>query len=144
MKLQHQMFLAALTVAMEAQNQPRAGKLAVAYGICNRARKDRQSLTDVIFRKFQFSCWNTDSPTRMNLDDLQDVILEECMDVLTAAYHLTETDPTKGATHYLNEELTKKIRGGTLPSWAADPTDNTKVNESLVTVRIAEHTFLIA
>lgn len=149
MRLERQIFLTALTVAMEAQGEPRQGKLAVAYNICNRARKDRLSLTDVVFRKFQYSCWNSDSNTRMNLDVLPDPIIEECVDLVRSAYDQTEPDPTNGATHYLNVELTKSIRarsgqGFTLPEWAADPSDPSKVNEALVTARIKEHTFLIA
>jgi len=52
-------------------------------------------------------------------------------------------DPVGGATHYLNEAVTKKIRKGTFPAWAADPNDPTKIHEAKVTTRIGRHTFLL-
>jgi hypothetical protein len=45
----------------------------------------------------------------------------------------TLEDLSKNADHYLNVELTKRLRGGTLPSW---------VDLSKVTVVIGNHTFL--
>ena len=56
--------LLAATVKMEAEGEPYAGKLAVAFVICNRARYHGRSLKDVIFDPYDFSCWNTASPTR--------------------------------------------------------------------------------
>lgn len=41
-------------------------------------------------------------------------------------------DLSKNADHYLNVELTKRIRGGTLPSW---------VDLSKVTIVMGNHTF---
>jgi len=91
------------------------------------------SIPDTVFRNYQFSCWNTDSHTRLNLDIIPDVILMEGYKASVAAYFKLLDDPTKGATHYLNEELTRKIRGGTLPGW---------FDENKITARIGKHTFL--
>lgn len=46
-------------------------------------------------------------------------------------------DITKNADHYLNVEVTRRIRGGTLPKWAQESIENGKV-----TVVIGNHTFL--
>lgn len=53
----------------EAGGEPFEGKLAVAYVIRNRLIR-WGSVTDVIFAPFQFSCWNTESATRKNLDQI--------------------------------------------------------------------------
>lgn len=42
--------------------------------------------------------------------------LTECSNLITQIEQGCP-DPSLGATHYLNIELTKQIRGGTLPSW---------------------------
>jgi len=49
-----------------------------------------------------------------------------------SAYYGIEHDPTHGADHYLNEPLTRRLRGGTLPFW---------VTQLEKTVRIGQHTF---
>ena len=46
-------------------------------------------------------------------------------------------DLTKNADHYLNVEVTRRMRGGTLPKWAEEDIKNGKV-----TVVIGSHTFL--
>ena len=122
-----------LTVEQEAGWEPDEGKLAVAYVIVNRANASKASIMDTVFRNMQFSCWNPDSPTRMNLDVVPDHILRSCYKAAMAAYFRLSEDPSKGASHYLNEEETRKRRGGNLPGW---------FDESKVTVRIGRHTFL--
>jgi len=129
MDFRDEIYLLVLTVVMEAGGEPIEGKLGVAYVIINRG----DSIPDTIFRSYQFSCWNTDSPTRMNLDIIPNLVLMEAYKAAVAAYFKLVDDPTKGATHYLNEEITRKMRGGTLPSW---------FDESKVTTRIGKHTFL--
>lgn len=123
----------AYTVGQEAGWEPPEGQLGVAYVVKNRMEAGKLSLTDVIFKSMQFSCWNADSPTRMNLDTLPPDIFKACYRVACAAYFGFVEDPTKGATHYLNEEVTRRLRGGTLPGW---------FDEAKVTVRIGRHTFL--
>jgi hypothetical protein len=99
--------IATLTVVMEAQGEPRTGKLAVAYVLANRVKAGR-SMTDVILDPWDFSCWNTDSPTRMNIDKVDDAIYAECMRAVL--------DPTNGAVFYLNKAVVMKA-AGKLPDW---------------------------
>jgi len=132
----------AYTVYMEAEGEPYEGKLGVAYAICARARSKKRSVSDVVFQGWQFSAWNTESPTRLKLDEISAGLWADCYKASVAAYFELSADPTGGATHYLNVEATKAARGGTLPKWAADSTDATKVNEALVTARLGHHTFL--
>ncbi|MFQ5916059.1 MAG: hypothetical protein ACE5JS_23035 [Nitrospinota bacterium] len=51
-------------------------------------------------------------------------------------------NPVGPAKFYLNVRLTKKLRGGTLPRWAADPRDRTRVNCRKVVRVIGRHHFL--
>ena len=56
---------------------------------------------------------------------------------LTVAHDLLAgryADPTGGADHYLNPELTKQMRGGSVPQWAA--------NWASAGQRIGRHVFL--
>ena len=125
----------AVTAYMEAAGEPYEGKLAVAYTIVNRATEGHRSISDTVFKRFQFSALNTKSVTRMNIDEIkQDSrVWIDCYKAACSAYYRLENDPSFGATSYLNIELTKKIRGGTLPSWFY------KMN--IVTI-IGKHTFL--
>lgn len=129
-----QLLFAVCTVAMEAEGEPYAGKLAVAYSIFNRARNRGQSVPDTVFQAWQYSAWNTDSPTRHRLDDIDPGIWATCWNAVAAVYFNLAADPTGGAEHYLNEELTRKMRGGNLPSWW-DKLD------SKSEVKIGKHTF---
>jgi len=130
MDFRDELYFLVLTVVMEAGGEPFEGQLAVAYVACNR---NSGSIPDTVLRGYQFSCWNTESPTRLNLDIIPDLILMESYKASVAAYFKLLPDPTKGATHYLNEEVTRKMRGGTLPGW---------FEEDKVTARIGRHTFL--
>ena len=92
------------TVFMEASGEPYQGKLGVAYVIVNRCKQARppKSVQDVVFRSYQFSCWNTDSPTRMNLDEYGSATWFDSVKASAAAYFELSDDPTYGATMYLN------------------------------------------
>ena len=130
MDFRDELYLLAITVAMEAGGEPEAGQLAVAYVIVNRDG----GVSDAIFKPWQFSAWNTDSPARMNLDLVPDATFRQCYRTAGAAYFGLLPDPSGGATHYLNEEATKKARPtGDLPAW---------FDEAKVTARIGRHTFL--
>ncbi len=129
MDFRDDLYFLALTIAQEAGGEPFEGKLGVGFVIVNRGG----SIIDTVFRSYQFSCWNSDSPTRLSIDAFSDVTLKESLKAACAAYFKLVDDPTQGATHYLNEEITRKLRGGSLPSW---------FDESKVTVRIGRHTFL--
>lgn len=121
------------TVYQEASGEPFTGKLGVAYVVLNRAKERRTTISDIVLKKMAFSCWNSDSPTRNTMDTIDLRAWEECAVASEAALGGSLEDPTQGANHYLNERLTIKIRGGSLPAWY-DP--------EKVTVRIGQHTFL--
>jgi N-acetylmuramoyl-L-alanine amidase len=119
--------IATLTLVMEAGGEPRNGKLAVAFVLANRVKAGR-SMTDVILDPWDFSCWNTDSPTRMNLDKADDRLFAECQICVLAAMFDLEPDPTHGAIFYLNKESviaatakpatpTTPAIAGKLPNW---------------------------
>jgi spore germination cell wall hydrolase CwlJ-like protein len=128
-----QMLFLTSTVAMEAAGEPYDGKLAVAFVIVNRVKANKSSITDEVLKKLQFSAWNTGSTTRGWLDNVPDDVWRDCWKAATAAYFGHVDDLTSGATFYLNEELTREIRGdGTLPSWVAQLTK---------TATVGKHTF---
>jgi N-acetylmuramoyl-L-alanine amidase len=124
----------AMTVWMEAQGEPDEGKLAVAHVIMNRARKRKKTVGFVCLEKLQFSCWNSDSPVRLRLPDIEneDPTWKACAEAAAGAVDGSKPDPTKGADHYLNEAVVKKA-AGKLPSW---------FQPDRVTARIGNHTFL--
>lgn len=139
MDFRDELFFLMWTVVQEGGSEPFDGQLGIAYVIMNRSA----SITDTVFRSYQFSAWNTDSATRMNLDIVPDITLMQCYKATVGAYFKLLPDPTKGATHYLNEELTKKIRGGILPGWACkNNIPSSIIDEEKITARIGKHTFL--
>jgi spore germination cell wall hydrolase CwlJ-like protein len=143
MDFRDELYFLFLTVKMEAGGEPYEGQLAVAYSVMNRVKASKSSVIDAVLRSHQFSCWNTDSPTRMNLDTIPDDVMKNCYKAAAAAYFGLVEDPSKGATHYLNEEETRKMRGGTLPGWACkNNIPSPVIDESKVTARIGRHTFL--
>jgi len=126
-------FLIATTTALEAESESYRGKLAVAYVITNIASTRRQSILKVVFKPFAFSAWNTRGGRQRSLDVISEKIWRESEKAAASAYYKIEPDPTKGATHYLNIPLTKRIRrDGKLPSW---------VSRLTKTVVIGRHTF---
>lgn len=123
-----------LTVYQEAAGEPWEGKVAVAHVILTRARQAKRSILDVVFDPWDFSAWNTESPTRMALDTMDPKVWAECYFAAVGAAGGFLPDPTQGADHYLNEAATRAGRkDGGLPSW---------FDEAKVTARIGKHTFL--
>lgn len=107
------------TVMGEAANQPDIGQAAVAHVIQNRVASGQwgDTPTKVVMAKSQFEPWST------RADELRGY------DPKSAAYQRTAAiiddvlagktpDPTGGATHFLQEDIVRKRRGGTLPKWA--------------------------
>lgn len=138
--------LAAATVFLEAESEPEIGQLAVAWVIRNLMDAGGVSARFAILSRdgraqgdgkpFEtFSVWNDDYVTtsRQRLATAGATPWERAWRCACAAYWKLLPDPTGGARFYLNVELTKKIRGGTLPAWF-DP--------KRVTVTINAHTFL--
>ena len=124
----------ALTVKQEAEAEPWDGKLAVAWVIVNRARKANTSIHDVVFKPYQFSCWNTDSPTRARLDAVDATLWYGCVRAAAGALLTLAPDPTDGATFYFADSIAP-------PAWARAPGALT-LDETRVTARIGHHIFM--
>ena len=129
-----ELFLLAATVAMEAEGESYRGKLGVAYVIINRSKRrvPFKSISDVVLDPYDFSAWNTKGGRQLALDTIHYTVWQASEKAAASAYYGIEKDPTRGATHYLNVKLTRKLRGGTLPAWLL----STKS-----TVKIGLHTF---
>jgi spore germination cell wall hydrolase CwlJ-like protein len=123
--------IAKWTVALEAENQGTRGMLAVAYVIKNRAEGKWGSVLRACWSAKQFSCWNDLPAAGKRLGNMSPGVLADASRAVAVALSGSEPDPTKGATHYMNEELVIKT-AGRLPSWR---------DAMQVTEKIGEHTF---
>lgn len=132
MSPQDDLTLIKLTVALEAGGESYDGKKAVAWVIINRMKAWRQQAVRVTLAPYQFSCWLREFNFVSNLERMPEKVLEESYAAAKSAYEGLSIDLTNGATHYLNVELTKKLRGGTLPGWVY------KLEKTAV---IGQHTF---
>jgi spore germination cell wall hydrolase CwlJ-like protein len=107
------------TIAFEASDEPKAGKIAVAYVILNRIKSGAwgDRIKDVVTQPGQFEPWTTrrEAIEKLSLDDPRDRNAAQIADaVLTGQI----PDPTAGATYFLNPAVVRQRRGGSLPSWA--------------------------
>jgi spore germination cell wall hydrolase CwlJ-like protein len=108
------------TLAFEAPYEPDMGKVAVVHVILNRTKSGRwgDNIKDVVTQPWQFEPWMTrrkeieklasDDPRYLDAARIADSVLEGAF-----------PDPTAGATHFLNPEVVRKRRGGSLPTWAS-------------------------
>lgn len=129
--------LLAATIFLEAQGEPDDGQLAVGYVVMNRSTKWKQTVTVACLTPQQFSCWNADYRVRAGARlHTADVSTIPCWKAAAAALWGLLPDPTAGATHYLNVDATRKLRGGHLPSWAE------RMISAGPTLQISRHTFL--
>jgi spore germination cell wall hydrolase CwlJ-like protein len=119
----------ACTVLMEAGGESTEGKLGVAWSIMNRHYKTGHRPMKLVLAPWQYSCWNTTSPTRTLLVTCTPAQREACHEAALAAFEQTEPDPTHGSTHYLNPTVLPK-----LPNW---------YERSLVRAVIGKHHFLV-
>ena len=130
----HQLFLLTATVAMEAEGESYKGKLAVAYVILNRSSAYDQTIDQVLLKPYAFSAWNTRG-RKHRLEEIPTQAWFDSERAATSAFYGTEKDPSLGATHYLNEPLTRSMRkGGDLPRW---------VSRLHKLVDIGEHSFYV-
>ena len=130
----NELFLLTATVAMEAEGEPYRGKLGVAYVIVNRARRRApfKPISDVVLDPYDFSAWNTKGGRQLALDTIPTLVWQDSEKAAASAYYTIEKDPTLGADHYLNVALTRRLRGGSLPTW---------LKSMQRTVKIGRHTF---
>lgn len=118
------------TIMGEAANQPDEGVAAVGHVIMNRVKKGYgKTPTEVVFAPNQFEPWSTrkkellgysgEEPEYKRVGSIVDGIISNKI-----------KDPTNGATHFLQEDIVRKRRGGGLPDWAQGQG-----------VKIGDHTF---
>ena len=125
--------LAVITIWQEARGETHEGRVAVAEVIRNRMKEKYSSdgtVAGTVCRKWQFSGWNTDDPSRvasMKLDD-DDQMVKDCLAAWLEANN-NGTNLAKGALLYLNKAVVP-----ILPSW---------VKNSDEVARIGAHTFYI-
>jgi spore germination cell wall hydrolase CwlJ-like protein len=107
------------TVAFEAAHEPERGRAAVAHVVLNRKQSARwaNSIKAVVTQPWQFEPWMTrrQEVTSLSADDPRYQNAAKVVDAVLAGQI---SDPTAGATHFLNEMLVRERNGGSLPSWA--------------------------
>ena len=122
--------LLAVTCYLEAENEPEDGQLAVAFNPCNRARLNGWELHRAILGSDvkayddgkpweAYSCWNDDyrMKARLRVADMSDKVFQHFFRLAVIAWWELKADPSNNAYFYLNPELTRQIRGGSLPDW---------------------------
>jgi len=107
------------TLVFEAGGETEKGKVAVAHVILNRARIGRwgDNIKDVVMHPWQFEPWMTrrSEMERLAQDDARYRSAARIADGVLAG---ELSDPTFGATHFLNPVIVRARRGGSLPKWA--------------------------
>ena len=125
----------------EARGESEEGQKAVCNVILNRVKKRMApSIRSVILKPKQCS-WT--DPQDVNYkkvftaktDNLGS--WERARNIAQMALAEALEDITKNADHYLNVEVTRRIRGGTLSKWAQEG-----IEQGRVTAVIGNHTFL--
>src|SRR6185437_11694794 len=119
------------TVIGEAANQPPEGQAAVAYSVLNRVNDGGygSTPTQVVLAPSQYEPWSTRSKELMAIPTNSN-IYNDVGKIVDGVISGQIKDPTGGATHFLNEDIVRQRRGGSLPSWAQGQG-----------VRIGQHTF---
>lgn len=125
----------------EARGEPEQGQAAVAGVILNRVgRGMAKGIRDVIMAPKQFS-WT--DPRDINFAKVLQAPQSDpggwkrAKRIAQSAMKPDFHDASLGADHYLNIELTRMLRGGTLPKWAIKG-----IHSGKITVVIGKHTFL--
>ena len=148
--------LVSATVFLEAEGEPWDGLLGVGWVVRRRALDWKLGWHAAILgpdakaegdaRPFEpFSCWgDSDLPhSRARLAGATPEKTEPAWKAAAAALWGLLPDPVNGASFYLNIAVTLRIRGGTLPAWAADSRDASKVNQDKVRAVLGRHTFMV-
>jgi spore germination cell wall hydrolase CwlJ-like protein len=119
------------TIIGEAGNQGPQGQAAVANVIANRVAAGRYGKTasDVVLAPNQFEPWSTRSKELLAIDP-KSATYKNTGDIVDMVASGDIPDQTSGATHFLQENIVRQRRGGTLPDWAQKPI-----------AKIGDHTF---
>lgn len=115
------------TMIGEAANQGDEGLAAVAHVIMNRVRGGYGgNPREVVLARGQFEPWATRRGELMGYAP-EDPAYQRAAAVFDKVIGGESKDPTGGATHFLNEDIVRQRRGGTLPRWASG--DSTKIGD---------------
>jgi Cell Wall Hydrolase len=108
------------TMIGEADDQPPIGQAAVAHVILNRMDDGRWGDTpsQVVLSRGQFEPWQTRAK-ELSAIKTESPRYQKMAAVADAVLRGDVPDPTNGATHFLQEDLVRKRRGGSLPDWAS-------------------------
>ena len=108
------------TIAFEAAGESEEGKAAVAHVILTRKRSGRwgDTIKEVVTQPWQFESWMTKRAEIESLD-VEDHRYRSAAKIADAVLAGRMSDPTTGATHFLNPMIVQRRRGGSLPTWAA-------------------------
>jgi spore germination cell wall hydrolase CwlJ-like protein len=119
------------TVIGEAGNQGPQGQAAVAHVIANRVAAGTYGKTpaDVVLAPNQFEPWSTRKNELLAINP-NSAAYRNVGDIVDMSNSGDIPDPTGGATHFLQENVVRQRRGGSLPDWAQQPI-----------ARIQDHTF---
>jgi spore germination cell wall hydrolase CwlJ-like protein len=107
------------TLVFEASGETEIGMAAVAHVILNRKKSGRwgDKIRDVVTYPQQFEPWMTRKADIEKLSPSDTRYLKAAV-IADGALAGLISDPTAGATHFLNPIVVKQRRGGSLPSWA--------------------------
>lgn len=107
------------TIAFEASGESDDGKAAVAHVILTRKRSGKwgDTIKDVVTHPWQFESWMTKRAEMESLD-VEDYRYRRAAQIADAVLSGQISDPTTGATHFLNPTVVRERRGTSLPSWA--------------------------
>lgn len=119
------------TIIGEAGNQGPQGQAAVAHVILNRMAAGAYGKTpaDVVLAPNQFEPWSTRRSELLAIKPTSPAY-QQASDIVDMVNSGEVPDPTGGATHFLQENIVRQRRGGTLPDWAQQPI-----------AKIQDHTF---
>lgn len=109
-------FFMAFCLWREARNEPREGKVALAFSILNRVQNPKwwgSSINSVITKPWQYSSF-TDPNDKQLIKYPQDgTVWEECLDVACKVIDGLEKNPVPGADSYYATYIPK-------PKWAQE------------------------
>lgn len=110
------------TILGEAAQEGPQGQAAVAHVILNRAAAGSfgKTPTDVVLAPNQFEPWTTRAKELMAIKP-DSPAYRETSDIVDMVSGGEVPDPTGGATHFLNPDIVRQRRGGSLPAWASRP-----------------------
>lgn len=137
--------LLACTIWGEARGEDLLGKLAIASVVMNRLKRKGlgpEGIARVVLQKKHFSCWNEDDPNAEKMVHpimhSTAVVWDACATIAALALAGLTVDPTRGATHYLVNDLWGTGSG----KWYSN--DEIASGRTKLTVVHGNHTFAVA